>query len=155
MLKHEKQGRRVSTRFRPMTSRSLRIAAIFAMLAVASGQFGTASVQWSNNAKPTVSTNDVPLQNVKTTAGTRQSGLEALSLESLKEIVDGFGQECGPCETRGHWISHIRSACLDLPPKQVKKQLSRRGINCPSCSTREHYLDRLLDTVHFPLKAAK
>ena len=138
-----------------MTSRRLCLAAILALLAVATAQFGTASVQWNNNAKPTVSTNEVPLQNVKTAAGTRQSGLEALPLESLKDIVGGFGHECSVCETRGHWISRIRSACLDLSPKQVKRQLTRRGIGCPSCSTREHYLDKLLDTVHYPLKADK
>ena len=37
--------------------------------------------------------------------------------------------------------------------KKLKAALAARGIKCEGCSSREHYLDRLLDSVHLPLKS--
>ena len=113
-------------------------------------QFGTASVQWSNS-NPTVGESPA-LKDIKTPAGSRSTGLHVLSTENLRQILEeGFADSCESCKTHGHLISRIRSACLSSGPKEVKRQLTKRGIKCAGCSSREHYLDRLLDVVHLPI----
>ena len=69
----------------------------------------------------------------------------------MTEIVTGLGASCETCATRGHWISRVHAACLEMGPKALKKSLSDRGVKCEGCTMREHYLDRLLDSVHLPL----
>ena len=130
------------------------LGALLAMaLTASSAQFGTASVQWQNS-NPTVGESP-PLKDIKTPEGSRRSGLHGLSVESLTAIMeDGFSKGCEGCAHKGHWVSRIRSECLALGPKGIKQQLVRRGIKCTGCSSREHYLDRLLDVVHLPLKTS-
>ena len=117
--------------------------------------FGNAFVQW-DSANPSVRTDDVPLQDFKPPQGTRRNGLEALGIEPLVQILEGLGStECKLCNTKGHYISKIRAAVLALGPKAVKSQLARRGLTCSGCSSREQFLDQLLDSVHLPLRQLK
>jgi hypothetical protein len=128
-------------------------------------QFGNAQVQWEN-ANPTVTT---PTAH----ANADQASLQQLSAEDLVGVLSGLNVECDSCNTRGHYISRIRSACLSMGPKALKAQcvisqtpvlllvprrrarcpcgrLAARGVACDGCTMREHYLDRVLDTVHVP-----
>lgn len=130
----------------------LCVAEMFvAILAVcAPAQFGTANVQWAN-ANPTVGESP-PLRNVKAPLGSRQTSLQSLSVEELRTILeDGFSDKCGACVSHGHLVSRIRSTCLSISGKEVKRQLTKRGVKCAGCSSREHYVDRLLDVVHMPI----
>ena len=122
--------------------------------ALARAQFGNAQVQWDASANPNVIVpNMEPLKEFKATKGSRSTGLAALSIEELSAIQAGLGVgECPLCTTQGHYISSIRHACLDLGAKAVKSQLVKRGLRCEGCTTREQYLDKLLDAVHVPLK---
>ena len=121
---------------------------------VALAQFGNAQVQWDSSANPNVIvSNHEPLKEFKASKGTRSTGLAALSLDELSAIQAGLGVgDCPLCTTRGHYISSIRHGCLDLGAKAVKAQLVKRGLRCEGCTTREQYLDKLLDAVHLPMK---
>ena len=149
-------------------------------------QFGNIEVKWdsqqttggSSGQRPRVAT-EPRLREFAPPEDVRRRGLAELPLETLMETVTSLGTECSECSTRGHWVSAVRSACLEvrtpthttparalgraalthlrvrpqLPPKKLKAALIARGIKCEGCSSREHYLDRLLDSVHLPLKS--
>ena len=108
------------------------------------GQFGNANVQW-DNAKPTVTTPTAAHH-----APTDHASLQQLSTEALTGILSGLHTTCDTCETHGHYVSRIRSACLALGPKALKAQLALRGVRCEGCTMREHFLDRVMDTIHMP-----
>ena len=119
------------------------------LVAHALAQFGNAHVQWDAQANPTVTTPDtVPTRNVKVTADGRKTGLMSLPIATLTEILSGLNVECTECESVGHFVSKVRSTCLGLGPKALKVQLAKRGVKCEGCTQKEHYLDRVLDTVH-------
>ena len=78
--------------------------------------------------------------------------LEAKHGADIEAILeDGFSDKCGACVSHGHLVSRIRSTCLSISGKEVKRQLTKRGVKCAGCSSREHYVDRLLDVVHMPI----
>lgn len=124
-------------------------------LGSAGAQFGNANINWNVDKEPAVVVNnEEPLREVKTPHGTRKTGLYTLSMEELKVVMDGFGLEPRGT-TPGHMISQIRGACLGLAPKGLKAQLAKRGLRCEGCQHREAFLDKLLDSVHLPLKKRK
>ena len=127
----------------------MRGALLLGAFAFASAQFGNANVQWDSQANPTISQPDaVPTQDFKATANSRRAGLASLPVAKLIEVLSGLNVECVECMTPGHYVSRVRSACLALGPKALKAQLSKRGVLCEGCTQKEHYLDRVLDTVH-------
>ena len=132
----------------PMTSaRLLGLTLLFLLTITAHAQFGNAHVHW-DNAHPTVLTNEAPTVDYTAPADGRHNSLSSHSIMQLSEILTGLNTECTSCETLGHYVSKIRAACLALPPKALKSQLSARGVKCEGCTMREHYLDRVLDTIH-------
>ena len=94
--------------------------------------------------------NDKPLRDFKPPADVRRSSLEALSLDELTVILTRMGRKCDECTTIGHWASKVRHTVLELKNKAIQNQLTKRGVRCESCSSREQYVDRLLDSVHLP-----
>ena len=119
------------------------------LLAHASCQFGNAHVQWDAQSNPTVTApNAVPIRDIKVTADGRKRGLMSLPVETLTEILSGMNVECATCQTLGHYVSKVRSTCFGLGPKALKAQLAKRGVKCEGCTQKEHYLDRVLDTIH-------
>ena len=111
-----------------------------ALLPAVSCQFGNAQVNWENS-NPTVTTPKAP-------EPSQHLSLEQLPKAMLTDILNGLNAKCATCETHGHYVSRIRSACLSLGPKALKAQLALRNVRCDGCTMREHYLDRVLDTVH-------
>ena len=67
-------------------------------------------------------------------------------VQSLKEALRSLDASCDTCKTHGHWLSRVRSVCIDLPPKKLKSVLAKRGLRCEGCTMREHYLDKLLQS---------
>ena len=123
--------------------------ALALLLDVAAGQFGTAHVSWDSKNNPSVSTpGEVPMREFAPPVDGRRTGLSQLPVTALHDILAGLNTECPSCETTGHYVSRIRSQCLALGPKALKQQLTKRGLRCDGCTMREHYLDRVLDTVH-------
>lgn len=132
---------------------------VFVLLLQASAsraQFGNLNVQWDKEAT-TGGTTAQPrlaseaLREYKASPDVRRQALPELSSDKLQAIVSGFaGASCAHCTTQPHWVSRVRHAVLDLPPKLLRAQLTKRGIKCEACTTREQLVDRLLDTVHLP-----
>ena len=125
------------------------VAIVLACASGACAQFGNAHVQWDSNANPTVSMpGAVPSREFTAPADGRRTSLARLPVVALTDILTGLSAECDACQTRGHFVSRIRSACLALGPKALKAQLAKRGVRREGGTMREHYLDRVLDTIH-------
>ncbi len=125
-------------------------------------QFGNINVEWpsasasassSATRHPRVATERASKLATSWAPGDRRHALSQLSVDALGKIVTGLGATCDSCEGIGHWVAKVRGAVLDLPPKQLRVQLSKRGVKCEGCTTREQLLDRLLDSVHLPLQS--
>ena len=134
------------------TSRMMRLACCTFMLCAAGAQFGNLEIKWETSAngasRPRVAEDQhvefVPPEHV------RKVSLSELPVSALTDIMTGLGASCETCATRGHWLSRVRAACLEMGPKALKKSLNDRGVKCEGCTMREHYLDRLLDSLHLP-----
>ena len=83
----------------------------------------------------------------------RLNNLFGLNTEALSAIVTSFGGTCDTCSTTGHWVSKVRHSMLEMNNRVLRTHLTKRGIKCGECTQREHFLDRLIDTVHLPIKA--
>ena len=147
-----------SSKFHPAKKVNTSMAAILVRVLLMSavcgacGQFGNLEIKWETSAaggRPRVtedrSVDFTPPKDV------RRTSLSQLPISTLSEIVTSLGGTCERCVSRGHWVSRVRSACLELAPKALKKSLSDRGVKCEGCTMREQYLDRLLDSVHLPM----
>ena len=131
--------------------RTSTLVLLLALVPTTLSQFGNAFVQWDANAVPTVHTPGLPAQReyIAPSGKSRRESLLQLDQKSLIEILSKLDAEtCMTCETNGHYISKIRAACLGLGPKGLKQQLLKRGVKCDGCTMREHYLDKVLDTIH-------
>lgn len=132
--------------------RRMRLACCTFMLCAAGAQFGNLEIKWETSAngasRPRVAEDQhvefVPPEHV------RKVSLSELPVSALTDIMTGLGASCETCATRGHWLSRVRAACLEMGPKALKKSLNDRGVKCEGCTMREHYLDRLLDSLHLP-----
>ena len=82
----------------------------------------------------------------------RLNNLLNLDTDALTAIVTSFGGTCDTCSTTGHWISKVRHSMLEMNNRVLRSHLTKRGIKCGECTQREHFLDRLIDTVHLPMK---
>merc|ERR1712046_341165 len=136
-----------------MGALALRALVTFILCGATDAQFGNLEVKWEGSAtasggRPRVT--DPSVRHWKPPEDIRRTSLVDLSIDALADIVRGLGARCDSCATQGHWVSRVRSACLELAPKALKASLKDRGVKCEGCTMREHYLDRLLDSVHLP-----
>lgn len=132
---------------------ALALALSLALVARAAGQFGTLGINWeqgSTGSKPRLaedkSITHRPARDVRRTA------LASLPMPQLQAVAASLKATCDSCVTAAHWVAHIRGTCLEASPKALKAHLSKRGVKCAGCTMREHYLDRLLDSVHLPVR---
>ena len=81
-------------------------------------QFGNVQVHW-DAAQPRVQTDTAPMTSYKPPTDVRREALSALPVETLSQIFTELrpGMTCDACTNRGHWVSEIRSACLEASPK--------------------------------------
>ena len=139
--------------FRIPTFVFMRVCCVLLLaLSAVSSQFGNLEVKWDKDSTgqgPRVT--EESTNNWVAPADVRRTSLAELPIDTLIVIVKGMGKTCTKCVTQGHWVSRVRSACLESTPKNLKAALTARGIKCNGCSMREHYLDRLLDSVHLPV----
>ena len=81
----------------------------------------------------------------------RRSNLQTMSSEELQSVTRSFKLPwCKTCETHEHWQSIVRHGILEMEQSKLKAQLTMRGIKCEGCTAIEHYVDKLLDSVHVP-----
>ena len=136
-----------------MCRRASCCAAVLLLAVGAHAQFGNANVQWDSNAQPSVKApGSVPTRDHVAPPNARRTGLMQLPVATLTEILASLNAECPTCQSHGHFVSRIRAACLAMGPKALKAQLAKRGLRCDGCTMREHYMDRVLDTVHLSPK---
>jgi len=101
------------------------------MCSSAAAQFGNIEVKWdsSGSGRPRVAED----RTIEFTApeDVRRHGLAALPLDTLTEIVHSLGAKCETCTTRGHWVSRVRSACLEVCASSTAPEpIAHDGIPC-------------------------
>jgi hypothetical protein len=133
----------------------MRLCCLISALApaIVHAQFGNLNVQWPTSSSqegtaPRLASD--PLRDYKAPKDARRLALAALGADDLSVIATQLGAACETCESTGHWVSLIRSAVLSLAPNAIQRHLTKRGVRCKACTTREALIDRLLDTVHLP-----
>ena len=133
-------------------SPSLMLTFLAATLVAATHSFGNLDVNWmadgtTGSTQPHVAA-DKTIKDWKPTREVRKRNLEGLSIDTLTNIVTEMGSSCETCASTPHWTSKVRHTVLELTNKQLKSQLTKRGVKCEKCNQREQYIDLLLDSVH-------
>ena len=93
------------------------LALVCLLATSASAQFGNLEVKWDSSSAgshPRVEGSSGRSQEGSSPEDERRRGLPDLPIAALKEIVAGLGASCDACTTHGHWVSRVRSACLEV-----------------------------------------
>jgi hypothetical protein len=93
----------------------------------------TIDIQWEqtpNGLRPRLPAlqESEPTNDYAAPANVRTTSLADLTQEQLAAVVKGMGGSCEACTTQGHWVSAVRSACLDVRARPRTHFLATPGL---------------------------